>query len=88
MKQIYKNIIKIYENFLNYQNKKRKKIPKLKERDKVYLLIKKIQNREKIKNLTMLKLDYFLLKLRKELLATKSSYSKMPNYNLYSICCY
>ena len=60
----------------------------LKKRDKVYLFTKNPKIRKKVKNLTILRLKYFSLKLEKELLAINSYCLKILKYILYSIYYY
>ena len=49
------------KKFVNYQNNTRKIAIQLKEKNKVYLLIKNLKIKKRIRNLTLLRLDHFLL---------------------------
>ena len=58
------------------------------EKYKNYLFSKNLKTKKNAKNLTLSKLDNFLLYLKKELLAINSSYLKILNYFIYFIYYY
>ncbi len=59
------------KKFVKHQNKKRKIISQLKERDKVYLLIKNLKTKKKSKKLNYIKIELFFIKPIKELVDYK-----------------
>ena len=61
-KEIAKKIKKRNEETAIYSYKKRKNRPQLKERDKVYLLIKNIKSKRLSKKLDYIKVRLFLVK--------------------------
>ena len=67
LKQIYDNIFKMQERSIKYQNKRRKTIPQLKERDKIYLFTKNLRTRKLSKKLNHIKVESFLVKKTKRL---------------------
>ena len=60
----------------NYQIKKRKTTPQLKERDEVYLLIKNLKTRKKSKKLNYVKVKLFLIKVKKRTISYKFELSQ------------
>jgi len=67
LKKVNDNISKMQEKSINYQNKKRKTTPQLKEGDKVYLLTKNLKTRKLSKKLNHVKVELFLVKKAKKL---------------------
>ena len=65
LKEIHSNIVRMQQKSAAYQNKKRKTMPQLKERDKVYLLTKNLKTRKVSKKLNHVKVDPFFIKQQK-----------------------
>ena len=55
----------------DYQNKKRKMTPQLKEKNKVYLLIKNLQTKKSSKKLNHKKVESFFIKVVREEISYK-----------------
>ena len=66
LKEIHSNIVKMQQRSAAYQNKKRKTMPQLKERDKVYLLTKNLKTKKASKKLNHVKIGSFFIKQQKE----------------------
>ena len=66
LKKIHNNITWMQHHSVNYQNKKRKMTPQLKERNKIYLLIKNLQTKKQSKKLDHKKIRSFHIKAARE----------------------
>ena len=66
LKEIHSNIVRMQQRFTAYQNKKRKTMPQLKERDKVYLLTKNLKTKKVSKKLNHVKVGPFFIKQQKK----------------------
>ena len=66
LKKIHSNIVRMQQRSTAYQNKKRKTMPQLKERDKMYLLTKNLKTKKISKKLNHVKIDSFFIKQQKK----------------------
>ena len=66
LKKIHDNIIQMQHCSADYQNKKRKMTPQLKEKNKVYLLMKNLWTKKLSKKLNHKKIESFFIKVTKE----------------------
>ena len=65
LKEIHSNIVRMQQRSTAYQNKKRKTMPQLKKRDKIYLLTKNLRTKRVSKKLNHVKVDPFFIKQQK-----------------------
>ena len=82
-KDIRKNIQKMHFKFKKYVNKKRKKGPQLKEKNKVYFLTKNLTTKKSTKKLNHTNIESFFIKIVKKSVSYKLNLSK--NTRIYSI---
>ena len=73
---------KIQKKFINSQKKKFKIVLQLKKENKVFLLIKNLEIRKKKKIFDYIKVELFLIKAIKKLLAINLSFLKIAKYIL------
>ena len=66
LKKVHNNIIKMQHHSADYQNKKRKMTPQLKEKNKVYLLIKNLWTKKLSKKLNHKKIESFYVRAARE----------------------
>ena len=83
VKNIKKNIQKMHLKYEKYINKKRKKSPQLKEKDKVYLLTKNLTTKRPTKKLNHTKIELFFIKAVKRSVNYKLNLLK--NIRIHSI---
>ena len=65
-KKIHSNIVRMQQKSTAYQNKKRKTMPQLKERDKMYLLTKNLKTKKVSKKLNHVRVGPFFIKQQKK----------------------
>ena len=83
LKNIKENIQKMHFKSKKYINKKRKKGPQLKEKNKVYLLTKNLTTKKSTKKLNYTKIESFFIKAVKRSVSYELSLSK--NIRIHSI---
>ena len=65
LRTVHNNIIRMQQYFFKYVNKKRKIIPLLKKKDKVYLFTKNFKTKKSSKKLNHVKIDsFFIVKIK------------------------
>ncbi len=83
LKKIYNNISRIQEKSVKYQNKKRKTVSQLKERDKIYLFTKNLRTKKLNKKLNYIKVGLFFVKKTKKSVNYKLDLLK--NIKIFSV---
>ena len=66
LKKVHDNIMRMQHHSADYQNRKRKITPQLKEKNKVYLLTKNLQTKKSSKKLNYKKVESFFIKAIRE----------------------
>ena len=87
LKKIHQNIVKIQQESIKYQNKKRKMTFQLKEKNKIYFNTKNLKykkkNRKKNKKFDQIKVESFFIKTIKKSINYK--FDLLKNVKVFSI---